>query len=276
MHRHLIRPLLLAVCIAALLTAACGKKRTSAGNTRKTPSRTEVGAKAGAQPRASKPKPVAKPGTTEIGMASWYGEPYHGRRAANGEVYDMDKMTAAHRTLPFDTLVEVLNLDNRQEVKVRITDRGPFIDGRIIDLSRAAAKEISMIGPGTAKVRVTVVGIEARAATPAKEPAASKPPPPPAASPVAGEQQPAGSAAGYAVQIGAFSEEEAAEKLQRQMASRYGGAYIENVRSSHGMLYRVRVGPRRTLTEAATLAASLQQEKFQTIVVRVDARAKDC
>ena len=83
--------------------------------------------------------------TTETGIASWYGYPYHGRRAANGEIYDMEKLTAAHRTLPFGTWVRVTNLTNSKTVDVRITDRGPFIDGRIIDLSKAAAREIDQV-----------------------------------------------------------------------------------------------------------------------------------
>lgn len=96
-------------------------------------------------------------GHTETGMASWYGEPYHGRQAANGEVFDMNRLTAAHRTLPFGTWVEVANLSNAKRVTVRITDRGPFVHGRVIDLSRAAADQIDMIGPGTARVRLRVI-----------------------------------------------------------------------------------------------------------------------
>ena len=83
----------------------------------------------------------------ETGIASWYGIPYHGRRAANGEIYDMNQLTAAHRTLPFGTMVRVTSETNGKSVTVRITDRGPFIDGRIIDLSREAAKRIDMLGP---------------------------------------------------------------------------------------------------------------------------------
>jgi rare lipoprotein A len=96
-------------------------------------------------------------GHTEKGIASWYGEPYHGRKTASGEVYDMNAWTAAHRTLPFGTWVEVMNVANSKRVRVRITDRGPFVEGRIIDLSRAAAKEIDLIGPGTGRVRIRVV-----------------------------------------------------------------------------------------------------------------------
>jgi rare lipoprotein A len=105
------------------------------------------------------PSPVipAPIGETETGIASWYGAPYDGRRSANGEVYDMEKLTAAHRSLPFDTWVEVTNLDNKKHVDVRITDRGPFVNGRIIDLSLAAAREIDMVGAGIVRVRIKVI-----------------------------------------------------------------------------------------------------------------------
>src|SRR5579884_2306404 len=128
------------------------------------PPATATGAPGTAAPAGA---PVAAPGATalggipepytETGVASWYGHPYHGRPAANGEIYDMEKLTAAHRTLPFGTWVEVRNLENNKVVTVRITDRGPFVHGRIIDLSRAAAMQIGMLGPGLAKVRLRVV-----------------------------------------------------------------------------------------------------------------------
>lgn len=107
--------------------------------------------------RASSPPPPARAGKTEIGVASWYGAPYHGRQTASGEIYDMFGLTAAHRNLPFQTWVEVENLANGKRVDVRINDRGPFVHRRIIDLSQTAAQEIDMLGPGTAKVRLTVV-----------------------------------------------------------------------------------------------------------------------
>jgi rare lipoprotein A len=105
-------------------------------------------------PSSVKPAPI---GATETGIASWYGDPHNGRRSANGEVYDMEKLTAAHRTLPFDTWVEVTNLTNQKSVEVRITDRGPFVDGRIIDLSLAAAREIDMVAAGIVRVRIKVI-----------------------------------------------------------------------------------------------------------------------
>ena len=93
----------------------------------------------------------------ETGVASWYGPNFHGKLTANGETYDMDGMTAAHRTLPFNSEVMVENLDNGKTTRVRINDRGPFAKNRIIDLSRAAARKIEMIGPGTANVRIFLV-----------------------------------------------------------------------------------------------------------------------
>jgi len=219
------RTLIVSLGILILLTSACGKRRTTAASARPAP---------------------ARPGTTEVGYASWYGDPYHGRRAANGEIYDKHQMTAAHRTLPFDTLVSVLNLDNQREVRVRINDRGPFIAGRIIDLSQAAAEGIAMIGPGTAKVRLEVLS----------------------GGPAPGPDR-------FAVQIGAFREPDSAEQLQRRMAARYGGAYIEEVRTDQGLLYRVRVGPKPSLTEAQQLAASLERENFSSLIVRVDSTVRN-
>ena len=90
----------------------------------------------------------------EIGVASWYGPGYHGRLTANGEVYDMEELTAAHQTLPFNTLVRVTNLENQRTVIVRINDRGPFVKGRIIDLSKSAARRLDLLGDGITKVTV--------------------------------------------------------------------------------------------------------------------------
>jgi hypothetical protein len=96
-------------------------------------------------------------GFKEKGLASWYGEPFHGRKTASGEIYDMDKVSAAHKTLPLHTWVEVRNLDNKRSMTLRINDRGPFVSGRIIDLSRAAARELGVYGPGVAKVYLRAV-----------------------------------------------------------------------------------------------------------------------
>ncbi len=94
------------------------------------------------------------------GTASWYGIPFHGRKTANGETYDMNGRTCAHRTLPFGTILLVTNLGNGKTVTVRVTDRGPFISGRIVDLSRGAAAALDMLDTGTAQVSLKVVGNE--------------------------------------------------------------------------------------------------------------------
>ncbi len=140
----------------------------------------------------------AKPILVETGLASWYGPPYHNRRGANGEVYDMNAMTAAHRTLPLNSVVRVTNLKTKQSALVRITDRGPFVEGRVIDLSLAAAKETGVWRMGTAPVRLEVL------------------------------QAPAPLAQGgrWCVQIGAFSEEDEAQKLKAKLARRYHTAKV--------------------------------------------------
>ena len=103
--------------------------------------------------------------TEETGYASWYGGKFQGRKTANGEIFDTNQLTAAHKTLPFGSIVKVLNLENGKTVTVRINDRGPFIEGRIIDLSRAAAEEIGMLGTGIAMVKLEILARGASTAT---------------------------------------------------------------------------------------------------------------
>jgi rare lipoprotein A (peptidoglycan hydrolase) len=114
-----------------------------------------------AAPVRTRPVPVAI-GHEEAGLASWYGHPYHGRRTASGEVYDMGQMTAAHRTMPFGTWVLVTNRNTGRSVEVRINDRGPFEKGRIIDLSYAAAQQLGAVGPGVIPVRLRVIATATR------------------------------------------------------------------------------------------------------------------
>jgi rare lipoprotein A len=116
-------------------------------------------ANAGLQTNTEQPEfPLdAKPLWSETGIASWYGAPYHNRRASNGEIYDMHAMTAAHRTLPLGTIVRVTDIKTGSSALVRITDRGPFISGRVIDLSQSAASKIGIVQRGTAEVRIDVL-----------------------------------------------------------------------------------------------------------------------
>lgn len=106
-------------------------------------------------PGSSVTSPV---GLQQRGVASYYGEAFQGRMTANGEVFDMNALTCAHRTLPFGTIVEVTNLDNGNRVTVRVNDRGPYVSGRIIDLTRRAARELDMIDSGIAEVMLTIRG----------------------------------------------------------------------------------------------------------------------
>ncbi|MDE3166332.1 MAG: septal ring lytic transglycosylase RlpA family protein [Acidobacteriota bacterium] len=188
------------------------------------------------------PKPAAV-GYTETGIASWYGYPYHGRAAANGQTYDQEQLTAAHRTLPFDTWVRVYDLDNQKTTDVRITDRGPFVEGRIIDLSRAAARQIAMLGPGTARVRIEVIRAPANL--------------PPAA---------------FGVQIGAFRNRDNALRLRDRMERDFGAARLLP-RPGNPPLWRVLVGSEPTQEAAAALAARIREnspEKIACFVVRID------
>lgn len=217
-----------AIALVAILLAGCAHRKH-------------------ARPTPPPPAPSAapQPGHTETGMASWYGHPYHGRRAANGEIYDMEKLTAAHRTLPFDTWLRVVNLDNSKTVEVRINDRGPFVEGRIIDLSHAAARAIDMLGPGIARVRLEVIR------TPDYVPPAV-----------------------FAVQVGAFRDRANAERLRAEMESRYGSARLVQ-RADSPDLWRVVAGSEATEEGANGLAARIRKElgeKSAAFVVRVDSR----
>ena len=184
--------------------------------------------------------PTGRPGDRERGIASWYGPGFHGRQTANGETYDMRAMTAAHRTLPFDTVVEVRNLDNGRRTRVRINDRGPFVRGRIIDLSRAAAKAIGMIGPGVARVEIVVVRPSRRSA-----------------------RRDATAGAGWLVQSGAFSDRGRAETRARRLRG-YADARVV----TEGGLHKVLLGPWRRQQEAERVAARLRRDGFEAYARR--------
>ncbi len=126
--------------VSLILPAGCGKKRAPAGPAMKR----------------------VKLGYEERGIASWYGHPYHGRATASGEIYDMERLTAAHPRLPFGVTTRVVNLANGKSVEVKINDRGPFVAGRIIDLSRGAARQIDLLGPGVTRVRIKVIAAPAQ------------------------------------------------------------------------------------------------------------------
>ncbi len=182
------------------------------------------------------------PGWTETGIASWYGNPYHGRRTSNGEVFDMNQMTAAHRTLPFGAIVRVTNLDNRKTVSVRINDRGPFIEGRIIDVSRAAAREIGLIGPGTARVRIELTGYTDL--NQLKQPPL------------------------FTIQAGAFADRASAERYRDRLRRRYEPVDIVASLTPPGT-YRIFVGRFGDQREAEAAAGEMRREVKDVFVVRI-------
>ena len=179
----------------------------------------------------------------ETGVASWYGPNFHGKLTANGEVYDMDGMTAAHRTLPFGTEVVVENLDNGLSTKVRINDRGPFAKDRIIDLSRAAATEIEMLGPGTARVRIYLVkgDLENSRVTNLK-------------------------VANYTVQLGSFS----TQQLAQQKANQINDSRVEALDVNGTTVYRVYFGLYQNQEEAERAKETLLQAGHDCFVKQIE------
>lgn len=196
-----------------------------------------------AKPRAIVVPPPAPVGVgwEETGNASWYGHPFHGRRTASGEVYDMSQMTAAHRTLPFGTWIAVENLLSGRTVEVRVTDRGPFVGDRILDLSQAAARLLGAVGPGVIPVRLRVIAL-AGGATPARGGA-------------------------FAVQVASFSSEYRASVV-RDILDRSGtAAYVQRAEVGGRWVYRVRAGRYGTRPEAERLARRLAGAGYEVLVV---------
>ena len=189
-------------------------------------------------------------GYAEKGEASWYGRNFHGRKTANGEVYNMNDLTAAHKTLPFDTWVKVTNLSNHREVKVRINDRGPFAYDRIIDLSYTAAKQLNMVGPGKAPVLVEALGrAEEREIDGRMEQVLVQP-----------KSYREGS---FTVQVGSFRESKNAQKLATRLGRVYGSARVESFDRGDATFYRVQVGDLHDLNAANDLQRRLDREGYR-------------
>src|SRR5438132_206718 len=261
-HRIILHRLYPLSFLLLLIVSGCGSRRPVAARQpppsqpTETPPATEEPAKrstnvpetSASQPAAApaskrnKPAPAPAPsGYTEDGNASWYGVPFHGRRASNGEIYDMYKLTAAHRTLPFETMVRVTNLNNGKSTVVRITDRGPFVDNRIIDLSLAAAREVDSVDAGVVPVRVEVLG---------------------GVDPIAGF---------FTVQVGAFRDRGNAERLRDLLTAACSHIFIQQYDSPDGMFYRVRVGWISGEDAARQLGEQLHdREGFTPFVTRLD------
>jgi rare lipoprotein A len=233
------RALFLLIC-CVIVFSACG--------TKKVPS----------QQPASKEKAYQKPytvmgkryeplkshvGFVQTGMASWYGRDFHGRKTSNGETYDMHAMTAAHKTLPLGVFVKVKNTDNGRETIVRVNDRGPFVKGRVIDLSYAAAIRLGVDVAGTAPVRIEALGY--------RLPGAEKYDAP--------ENYDTGS---YTVQVGSFKEYSNAERLSEGMQKLFGFSEIHKSDVNGETFYRVYAGKYTSLSAAETAERDFSEHGY--------------
>lgn len=188
------------------------------------------------------------------GIASWYGSKFHGRKTANGETYDMYAMTAAHRELPIPTYVEVTNLENGRRIIVRVNDRGPFHDNRVIDLSYAAAGRLGMLDKGTALVEVRAI-----------DPSA------PAPSPRVASSDAPGTTPRIFVQAGAFRDAGNASRLQKRLSRQLArDVRIEEFMTDTGPLHRVQIGPVESVEQADRLASQMYTLGLQAPVVVID------
>lgn len=202
-------------------------------------------------------------GFEQQGLASWYGEPFHGRRTSNGEVYDMHGISAAHKTLPLGTYVSVQNQDNGKELTLRINDRGPFVAGRIIDLSMGAARRLDVLGAGTANVIVTALGKPSDTGpspmpqAPASTGGADTVAPPVSFTPIDYYS------GNFTFQVGAFKNAENAEALRARLDANYLNAHVSPYFDGQETIYRVRVGLCHDLRTAQDYEQTLAAQGFQ-------------
>jgi rare lipoprotein A len=239
--------------LSVLLLAGCGEKKRATVRFPDPPPITTSTSKASTLPpeaQAEVPKKPEQPRIaknakaiwSETGYASWYGPDYHNRRGSNGEVYDMNAFTAAHRTIPLNSIVRVTNLKTDQVVVVRITDRGPFVTDRVIDLSKAAAKEVEVYKHGTQKVKVEVLE----------------------------SPKPIATGGRWCVQIGAIDDEDEAAKLKSKLARKYKTAKVlefSGPRNDWWVRVRVPADDRKKAEEIARANSTPQGAIF---LVRLD------
>ncbi|MGA7869865.1 MAG: septal ring lytic transglycosylase RlpA family protein, partial [Candidatus Binatus sp.] len=188
------------------------------------------------------PVPQPTPTPQVVGMASWYGPGFHGRKDASGRYYDQEDLTAASIAFPLGSRVMVTNLDNGRSVEVTITDRGPFKKGRKIDLSHKAAGMIGMLDNGTARVRIALI---------------SKPP----------GTRDVGAPLRYWVQVGSFSEQQNAEQVRKKLAAYYADVHIEQLDADHHRYYRVRMGAFATRSAAEARASDSARFGLPIVIV---------
>ncbi len=180
----------------------------------------------------------------DTGVASWYGSKFHGKLTANGETYNMNDLTAAHRSLPFNTIVNVVNLDNGKSVQVRINDRGPYVDNRIIDLSREAARKIDMENAGIARVRLELIKEGDRPVT----------------------RNNARSVERFTIQLASFNSKSEARRASRDIR----GSRVQEVRTANNTVYRVYYGTYRNKRNADRALARLKQHGHDGFVKQLE------
>jgi rare lipoprotein A len=230
-------PVLLVLC---LFVAGCGHHHSRAAAAPPPPEIEQAEPSSPAtSPDAARPRERVL--SSSVGLASWYGVPYRNARAANGKIYDPNAMTAANRTLPMGSVVRVTNLATRQSVIVTITDRGPFVPGRILDLSRAAALKTGVWRAGTARVRMDVLRIPSTASREGR----------------------------WCVQIGVFHHSGTANKLQDRLEREYPGANVIDFKGATG--YWVRIRPAgASQPDAIQIARDLQLKEGEAYLVRLN------
>lgn len=193
---------LLGLCLISVLLVSCATKPSTES---KAP-----------RYKTTAPEQKLEPGFYQQGIASWYGRPFHGCATASGEIYDMHALTAAHKELPLGSKVLVTNLENNRQIEVRINDRGPFIKGRIIDLSLTGARQLKMEINGTALVRLDITELPEKISNSSKKP--------------------------FAIQFGAFNSHSQALTLKKKLAQRNNKVFIEKITRDGNPLFRVRLG----------------------------------
>ena len=287
LHPHTVR--LLSVCLVLLhlmVSFGCGvKKATDTGKPTKTrmPGKSGGKAKDGRIPATQRPYVIdgityhpipSAQGYAERGLASWYGKPFHGRKTSNGEIYDMYGDTAAHKTLPMHTVLLVKNLENDRSTVVRINDRGPFVQERIIDLTYTKAKELDIVGKGTARVEIVAMAEEETGTPPMVAAAETKKPV------VAPTTKPTKTTAkikpphvkapskdfdkgNFYVQVGAFVKIENARLLAKAFAKRGRDVIIQQYPAAGMNLYRVMIFASTSLAEAKAYQRQMIGEGFR-------------
>lgn len=190
------------------------------------------------------PLPDAR-GFRQKGIASWYGKDFHGKRTSSGEIYDMHAVSAAHKTLPLGTYVRVKNLKNQRQIDVRINDRGPFVQGRIIDLSYGAAKNLGIVEHGTVPVEIMALGMERNDGAGGRS--------------IIPVDYYSGN---FTIQVGAFRDRGNAEKLKHRLKEIYGDARVISYFDGRETFYRVWVGKYQTLSQTEAMEQQLIQSGF--------------